>query len=382
MRQNNAQRIFKVTMAVALAAQIVPAATAQNETTKLLVGDTKITVVQKYNGSASLDRPTRIALQPFAVPADVITIDRSPAAHILGNDPIAHLKGDAGQRSDPNAVANRVEQAFEKSLVKDLSQLRIPGSVVQGAAAPDPQVGVLTVRGKFTAVQEGNETARMMIGFGRGASDVLAHVVVALSTDRGPVTVAEFNLKSESGKRPGAVATMGLGSAAASVAASGAADDKASVEGDTQRMAKAIAKEMGSIMTDQNWIALDTATVEELAERAYIYAYPLVLLEATQAVMPVNHLTHVSEFPDANFRLIVRPNADTLYSTAWLDLSNEPMLLHVPDSDGRFYLMQFMDAWTDTFADPGKRTTGTAETWFAITGRGWSGTLPVGVIRY
>jgi Protein of unknown function (DUF1254) len=74
--------------------------------------------------------------------------------------------------------------------------------------------------------------------------------------------------------------------------------------------------------------------VREIAERAYIHAYPLVLMEATAAAMPVNHLTHVATFPDANFRLIVRPNADTFYSTAWIDVSKEPMLLHValPDA--------------------------------------------------
>jgi hypothetical protein len=57
------------------------------------------------------------------------------------------------------------------------------------------------------------------------------------------------------------------------------------------------------------------------------------------------------------------------------------MLLHVPDSAGRFYLLQFMDAWTETFADPGKRTTGTSEAWFAITGPGWHGELPPHVTR-
>jgi hypothetical protein len=57
------------------------------------------------------------------------------------------------------------------------------------------------------------------------------------------------------------------------------------------------------------------------------------------------------------------------------------MLLHVPDSAGRFYLLQFMDAWTETFADPGKRTTGTSEAWFAIVGPGWHGQLPPNVTR-
>jgi len=116
--------------------------------------------------------------------------------------------------------------------------------------------------------------------------------------------------------------------------------------------------------------------MRQIAEKAYLYAYPLVLLNETMRALPSNHLMHVSAFPDASFRFIVRPNADTLYTNAWIDVSTEPMLLHVPDSGGRFYVLQFMDGWTETFADPGKRTTGTGEAWFALVGPGWQGQLP------
>ena len=124
------------------------------------------------------------------------------------------------------------------------------------------------------------------------------------------------------------------------------------------------------------------AEVRDIAQRAYLYAYPLVLIEATRGEMPVNRFTHVPQFPRPDSRQVIRPNADTLYSTAWLDLSREPILIHVPDSGGRFYLLQFMDAWTETFADPGKRTTGTAEQWFAIVGPHWTGKLPEHVTRF
>jgi hypothetical protein len=107
-----------------------------------------------------------------------------------------------------------------------------------------------------------------------------------------------------------------------------------------------------------------------------------VLLEATRGTMPVNRFTHVPQFPRPDSHQVIRPNADTLYSTAWLDLSQEPILIRVSDSGGRFYLLQFMDAWTETFADPGKRTTGTAEQWFAIVGPNWTGKLPEHVVRY
>lgn len=122
--------------------------------------------------------------------------------------------------------------------------------------------------------------------------------------------------------------------------------------------------------------------LQEIAERAYVFAYPLVLIETTRAGQPTNNFTHVPQFPRPDTRKVVRPNADTLYTMAWIDLSKEPILIHVPDSNGRFYLLQFMDAWSETFANPGKRTTGTGERWFAFTGPGWTGRLPDDVTRY
>jgi hypothetical protein len=122
--------------------------------------------------------------------------------------------------------------------------------------------------------------------------------------------------------------------------------------------------------------------MQSAVERAYIYAYPLVLMEATRSGQPINQFTHVGQFPRPDTRKVIRPNADTLYSIAWIDLSKEPVLIYVPDSGGRFYLLQFMDAWTETFADPGKRTTGTKAAWFAFAGPGWKGRLPDNVTRY
>src|SRR5689334_13109309 len=96
---------------------------------------------------------------------------------------------------------------------------------------------------------------------------------------------------------------------------------------------------------------------------------------------PMNMFANVPEYPPANFRAVVRPNFDTLYSAAWLDLTKEPMILSVPDTGGRYYLMPMLDMWTDVFASPGWRTTGTTEAHFAVVPPGWRGELPAGVQR-
>src|ERR1700728_1057699 len=123
--------------------------------------------------------------------------------------------------------------------------------------------------------------------------------------------------------------------------------------------------------------------ISELASRAYIYAYPLIIMEMTRRVTtnvadashfgkaPMNQFGSLPAFPDAAFTDVVRPNADTLYSFMWFDVSQEPLLISVPDSDGRYYLLPMLDMWTDVFASPGKRTSGTGPQTYAITGPGW-----------
>jgi hypothetical protein len=121
---------------------------------------------------------------------------------------------------------------------------------------------------------------------------------------------------------------------------------------------------------------------------SYIYGYAPIAIEATRSVAtavsdastegfaPVNQLARSTHLPTAADKLIVRPNADVLATQAWLDLSFEPMILHLPDSGGRYYLVPMLDAYSNVFKSLGSRTTGTGAGDYAIVGPNWQGRLP------
>jgi hypothetical protein len=130
-----------------------------------------------------------------------------------------------------------------------------------------------------------------------------------------------------------------------------------------------------------------------IAVDAYLYLYPLVIMDLTRkqstnvepgkefGAGPMNEFTSVKEYPPAAFKGVVRVNFDTLYSIAWLDLTKEPMIVSAPDTDGRYYLLPMLDMWTDVFASPGWRTTGTQAGNFLVTPPGWNGDVPSGMSR-
>jgi hypothetical protein len=127
----------------------------------------------------------------------------------------------------------------------------------------------------------------------------------------------------------------------------------------------------------------------EIARDAYVYAYPIVTMDASMRQStnvpdaksvalraPINQFAHARTYPRAEDRDVVRYNFDTLYSPVWLDLAREPFILSVPDTEGRYYLLPMLDMWTDVFSVVGSRTTGTKAGNFALVAPGWNGTLP------
>ncbi|HEY7098586.1 MAG TPA: DUF1254 domain-containing protein [Terriglobales bacterium] len=123
---------------------------------------------------------------------------------------------------------------------------------------------------------------------------------------------------------------------------------------------------------------------------AYIFGYPLVLADVTRQIFtnttlsgevaaPINHFAHMRAFPDDTTTFVTRASADALQTSAFLDLSKEPMVLSVPEMRRRYYFMEMLDAWTNVFACLGTRTTGSSAAAYAIVGPCSLDTLPDGV---
>jgi hypothetical protein len=150
------------------------------------------------------------------------------------------------------------------------------------------------------------------------------------------------------------------------------------------------ASKISMAQADDGFAPLEGLEDFVLATDAYIYGYPLVTMEMTRRVItnvpavegtrgPMGQMIKMRQYPDASFRDVTAPNADTLYTTSFIDVGAEPWVLSLPDMNDRYFLFPLLDGWTNVFQVPGKRTTGTGAQTYAITGPGWSGSLPAGV---
>jgi hypothetical protein len=139
--------------------------------------------------------------------------------------------------------------------------------------------------------------------------------------------------------------------------------------------------------------ALTEEQARAIGVDAYLYFYPLITMDITRRQStniepgkefgkgPMNMFISIPEYPPADLKVVVRVNFDTLYSIAWLDLTKEPLIVSAPDTGGRYYLLPMLDMWTDVFASPGWRTTGTQAANYLVTPPGWSGSVPTGFTR-
>ncbi len=129
--------------------------------------------------------------------------------------------------------------------------------------------------------------------------------------------------------------------------------------------------------------SLTEEEARQIGIEAYVYFYPLITMDITRKQLtnmeakegaiggPPNQFNNIRAFPAADMKAVVRPNFDTLYSSGWLDLTKEPVVVTAPDTAGRYYLLPMLDMWTDVFAAPGWRTTGTSAGNFLVAPPGW-----------
>jgi hypothetical protein len=126
--------------------------------------------------------------------------------------------------------------------------------------------------------------------------------------------------------------------------------------------------------------------------QAYIYGFPMIMMDLTKETStavskpgeftaPANQFSVMTHYPDASFHAVARTGLDTLFAVSWADLDKEPLVLSVPDTHGRYYVIALFDMWSNVFASIGKRNTGTGAANFLIVGPGWQGDVPVNVER-
>jgi len=124
----------------------------------------------------------------------------------------------------------------------------------------------------------------------------------------------------------------------------------------------------------------------ELVKQAYIYGFPVFEMYRTRynAIYNVsnpegtelNQFTHMRQLADHTTRFVTTPNNDTPYSIAWMNLAEEPIVLSTPDTDGRYFVIELLDFFTNNFANIGKRTTGTAASSYIICSPNFTEELP------
>lgn len=135
---------------------------------------------------------------------------------------------------------------------------------------------------------------------------------------------------------------------------------------------------------------LTPAEAKQIAIDAYIYGYSLITTEVTRVQMtnvtevkglqgPMGQFINVKRYPPGDYRGVSAPNADTLYSAAWADLGQEPVVFSHPDMGDRYYLFPMYSLWMPVIESPGKRNAGGAAANYLLTGPGWQGAVPAGM---
>jgi len=214
---------------------------------------TKVSVMEQHAGQ--LPKPSRVYVYNFAVSPDEVTLDSGVTAKI---EDLIHKKPRTDQE---RAIGRQCAEALAAHLVKEIAALGLPANRAYGAPPADEII--LTVRGQFISINEGNQTERMIIGLGAGRTSVKTYTQVYDVQNGGRSLANEFETDAKSGYKPGAAETMGAGAAAghlvtsAVVTAGTTAVSEtvgATVEADADRTAKQIAGQLKQYFVSQGWV--------------------------------------------------------------------------------------------------------------------------------
>ena len=218
-------------------------------------GKVKVNVIQSYSGAEALPKAERVLIQDFTVDEGAVSLDESAAGRIHTR---IFLHKDPDDASVPVAIAQQVQASFSKALIADLKKSNIEAQrSLSGATAASGSV--LVVSGEVTAINQGNKAKRVLIGLGRGGSGVRTHVTISSVTNGNATVVLDLTLDSESGKKLGALESVGGGSIPVNAAEGAASDRSSTVQAGASRMAKGVAKQIKGFMVNQKWIAAPSA---------------------------------------------------------------------------------------------------------------------------
>ena len=227
---------------------------AEQSSENVLTGNTRVTVTTRYSGP-TLPKPEQIILLDFTVSDGSTTTDGSIAGRLRRK---RLLRQGTDEDSSPQVLTAQVQAAFRKALVSELEKANVQLADVGDEIGVENSVKVkqrLVISGQFTAIDEGEKSQRMLVGLGRGASTVRIHVIISSIINEHSIIALEFDATSASGKKPGALETVGVGSLAVGAAAGGVSDRKSTVEADTARLSRPVALQIEQLMASQKWIA-------------------------------------------------------------------------------------------------------------------------------
>ena len=215
---------------------------------------TNVTSDSQYMGF--LPKPAQVMVYNFAVSPDEVVLESGISADI--QDLIN--KNQTSRTDQERAIGRQVADALANHLVTEIQALGLPASRVSDAPAA---ANTLAVKGQFISINEGDQAERVVIGLGLGRTDVRTMTQVYDNRSGTNMLVTQFGINAESGAKPGAAETMGVGAVTghllvSAVVSSGVAVGSeafsANVDADAARTAKKIAAQLKDFFLTQGWI--------------------------------------------------------------------------------------------------------------------------------